>query len=78
MTASNEKWQPWWKRANDYYGFDMKDEFVRGATSVGFRPNNRMEAMMSMLAAGYVRDTSNIALPKSHTGKADGRPSEGA
>jgi hypothetical protein len=78
MTASKYQWTPWWDKPNNYYGFEMKDEFVRGATSVGFRPNNRMDAMMGMITAGYVRNTHNIARPQAHTGKADGRLSQGA
>lgn len=74
MTAPKNKWQPWWERANDYYGFEMRDEFVRGAASVGFKPNNRMEAMMAMYAAGFVKNT-NFAVPKPHTGKPDGKVS---
>jgi len=71
MTAPKKKWQPWWNRANDYYGFEMREEFVRGATSVGFNPNNRMDAMMGQYAAGFVRNV--FSTPKSHTGKTDGK-----
>lgn len=72
MIAPKSKWQPWWERANDFYGFDEREEFVRGATSVGFRPNNRMEAMLGQYAAGYVR--GSFPSVKSHTGKPDVQP----
>jgi hypothetical protein len=44
--------KPWWDRVNDYYLFDERKEFMRGAT--GYRPNNRQEAMVAQIAAGYV------------------------
>jgi hypothetical protein len=57
--------KPWWERVNDYYLFDERQEFLRGAT--GFRPNNPQEALVAMYAAGYVN--KSFAQPKSHTGK---------
>jgi len=44
--------KPWWERVNDYYLFEERDEFVRGATD--YQPNNRQEAMVAQLLAGYV------------------------
>jgi hypothetical protein len=56
-----QKFNPWWERVNDYYIFDERKEFVRGATS--YRPNNRQEAMVAQLMTGYVSD-SMVNLPK--------------
>jgi hypothetical protein len=53
--------KPWWERVNDYYLFNEKDEFVRGATA--YQPNNRQEAMVAQLVAGYVSD-SRQQIPK--------------
>lgn len=69
MTAPKNTWQPWWERPNDYYGFDERKEFIAGATTVGYRPNNRQEAMVAQIAAGYIRNV--FSTPKSHTGKRD-------
>jgi hypothetical protein len=58
------KWRPWWERVDDYYGFDdTRDEFMRGATTVGFRPNNRQEAIVAQLAAGYIRNVFPSVAP---------------
>ena len=59
-------WRPWWERPNDFYAFDERKEFIAGATTVGYRPNNRQEAMVAQLAAGYI--SNNFAHPKSWTG----------
>lgn len=56
-----QQFRPWWERVNDYYIFDERKEFVRGATS--YRPNNRQEAMVAQLMTGYVSD-SKVDLPK--------------
>jgi hypothetical protein len=50
MFSRNVK--PWWERVNDYYLFDERQEFIRGAVS--YQPNNRQEAMVAQLIAGYV------------------------
>jgi len=73
MTAPKNTWQPWWERPNDYYGFDERKEFIAGATTVGYRPNNRQEAMVAQIAAGYIRNV--FSTPKSHTGVRDERTS---
>lgn len=44
--------RPWWERVNDYYLFNEREEFVRGATA--YQPNNRQEAMVAQLISGYV------------------------
>lgn len=59
MSAKNVK--PWWDRVNNYYLFDERKQFIRGA--VGFRPNNPQEAMMAQILAGYVN--AEFAQPKS-------------
>lgn len=53
---SSRDFKPWWERANNFYGFDERKEFKAGATTVGYRPNNRQEAMLAQLNAGYVND----------------------
>ena len=63
MLAKDTK--PWWERVNDFYLFDERKEFLRGAS--GFRPNNRAEAMIAMISAGYINDKHEQ--PKPHTGK---------
>ena len=73
MTAPKNTWQPWWERPNDYYGFDERKEFIAGATTVGYRPNNRQEAMVAQIAAGYIRNV--FSTPKSHPGVRDERTS---
>jgi hypothetical protein len=65
MTSNN--WRPWWERPNDYYGLDEHKEFMAGAATVGYRPNNRQEAMVAMLSAGYI--PNNFTYVKPHTGK---------
>jgi hypothetical protein len=59
MSAMNVK--PWWNRVNDYYLFDERKKFARGA--VNFRPNNRQDALMAQMIAGYVN--AEFATPKS-------------
>lgn len=54
--------KPWWERVNDYYLFNEREEFVRGATS--YQPNNRQEAMVAQLLAGYVPN-SKQQIPQS-------------
>lgn len=53
--------RPWWERVNDYYLFNEREEFVRGATS--YQPNNRQEAIVAQLLTGYVSD-SKQSLPQ--------------
>jgi hypothetical protein len=57
--------KPWWDRVNDYYLLDERKEFARGA--IGFRPNNKQDAMIAQISAGYVNNV--FAAPKSHAGK---------
>ena len=66
MTAPKTKLEPWWEKPNAFMGFDMRDEFIGGAASAGYRVNSKQEAMMALLSAGYVRDSFSI--PKSHSG----------
>lgn len=54
--------RPWWERVNDYYLFEERKEFVRGANA--YQPNNRQEAMVAQLLAGYVSD-SRQQIPQS-------------
>lgn len=61
----DSKFNPWWKRVNDYLVFQEKEEFLRGAAA--YRPNNRQEAMFSQIISGYVRNVHQQ--PKSHSGK---------
>jgi hypothetical protein len=63
---SAQDFKPWWDRVNEYLAFDELSEFQRGAG--GYRPNNRQEALVAMLSAGYVRKQT-FEQPKSHTGK---------
>lgn len=56
---------PWWDRVNDYYLFDERNEFARGA--IAYRPNNQQDMMLALISAGYVNNI--FAAPKSHTGK---------
>ncbi len=48
---SDKDFNPWWKRPNDFQQFDERNEFIRGA--MGYRPNNKQEAMFGMMIAGY-------------------------
>ena len=52
---------PWWERVNDYYLFEERENFVRGA--LGYRPNNRTEEMFSQLLAGNIK--SKYSVPQS-------------
>ena len=76
MTAPTNAWRPWWDRATEYQAFDMRDEFMQGLTNQGYRPSSRSDAIYALYTAGFVR--SKFSVPKSHTGKADGKPSQGA
>lgn len=67
---SEKDFSPWWNKVNNYQNFDERQEFLRGA--MGYRPNNRHEAMMAMYAAGYVNQKFNI--PKSLGTSNDSRP----
>lgn len=70
MRMSDQKFNPWWKRVNEYLQFEEKEEFLRGA--MGYRPNNKQEAMLGLLLAGYVNQKFDI--PKSLGSKDDTRP----
>ena len=67
---SEKNFNPWWKHVNDYQQFDDREEFLRGA--MGYRPNNKQEAMLSLLLAGYTNQKFDI--PKSLGSKNDYRP----
>lgn len=67
---SDQNFNPWWKRVNEYLQFEDKDEFLRGA--MGYRPNNTQEAMLGLLLAGYTNQKFDI--PKSLGSKDDTRP----
>jgi hypothetical protein len=58
---SDQNFNPWWKHVNDYLQFEERQEFLRGA--MGYRPNNKQEAMLSLLLAGYTNQKFDI--PKS-------------
>ena len=70
MRMSDQNFNPWWKRVNEYLQFEEKDEFLRGA--MGYRPNNKQEAMLGLLLAGYTNQKFDI--PKSLGSKDDTRP----
>jgi len=61
MRMSDQNFNPWWKHVNDYLQFEERQEFLRGA--MGYRPNNKQEAMLSLLLAGYTNQKFDI--PKS-------------
>ena len=61
FAMSSKEIKPWWERVNDYYLFEERQEFTRGA--VGYRPNNRQESMMAQLIAGYVPNQHDIPKP---------------
>jgi hypothetical protein len=67
---SEKNFNPWWKHVNDYLQFEDREEFLRGA--MGYRPNNKQEAMLGLLLAGYVNQKFDI--PKSLGSKDDNRP----
>jgi hypothetical protein len=67
---SEKNFNPWWKHVNDYLQFEDREEFLRGA--MGYRPNNKQEAMLGLLLAGYVNQKFDI--PKSLGSKDDSRP----
>jgi hypothetical protein len=62
--------KPWWERVNDYYLFEEREEFVRGATA--YQPNNRQEAMVAQLLSGYVSN-SKQQIPQSIGSKVERR-----
>jgi hypothetical protein len=62
---SSPEFAPWWKKVNDYLQFEERQEFLRGVG--GYRPNNKQEAMMGMLSAGYVNN--KFEKPQPFTGK---------
>jgi hypothetical protein len=66
MTAPKTKIEPWWEKPNAYLGFELRDDFVAGAASIGYRVNSKQEALMGLISAGYMRNSFSI--PKSHTG----------
>jgi hypothetical protein len=67
---SEKNFNPWWKHVNDYLQFEDREEFLRGA--MGYRPNNKQEAMLGLLLAGYTNQKFDI--PKSLGSKDDSRP----
>ena len=67
---SEKNFNPWWKHVNDYLQFEDREEFLRGA--MGYRPNNKQEAMLGLLLAGYTNQKFDI--PKSLGSKNDNRP----
>lgn len=67
---SEKNFNPWWKHVNDYLQFEDREEFLRGA--MGYRPNNKQEAMLGLLLAGYTNQKFDI--PKSLGSKNDSRP----
>jgi hypothetical protein len=62
---SSPKFQPWWKKVNDYLSFEEREEFLRGAG--GYRPNLPLDVLMGMISSGYVNN--KFGKPQSHTGK---------
>lgn len=58
---SSKEFKPWWEKVNDYYLFEERQDFIRGA--IGYQPNNRQEAIMAQLISGYVPNKYDI--PKS-------------
>jgi hypothetical protein len=62
--------KPWWERVNDYYLFEEREEFVRGATA--YQPNNRQEEMVAQLLSGYVSN-SKQQIPQSIGSKVERR-----
>ena len=67
---SDQNFNPWWKHVNDYLQFEERQEFLRGA--MGYRPNNKQDAMFGLLLAGYTNQKFEI--PKSLGSKYDSRP----
>ncbi len=57
----SKKVQPWWERVNDYYLFEERENFTRGA--LGYSPNNKQEEMFAQLMAGNINRKHSI--PKS-------------
>jgi hypothetical protein len=62
---SSKDFKPWWEKVNNYLEFQERDEFVVGVS--GYRPNNKQEALMGLLLAGYVNN--KFEKPEAHTGK---------
>jgi hypothetical protein len=60
MFAKNDV-KPWWERVNDYYLFEERENFTRGA--LGYQPNNKQEEMFAQLMAGNINRKHSI--PKS-------------
>jgi hypothetical protein len=67
---SDQNFNPWWKHVNDYLQFEERQEFLRGA--MGYRPNNKQDAMLGMLLAGYTNQKFEI--PKALGSNRDYRP----
>lgn len=44
--------KPWWERVNDYYLFEERTNFVRGA--LGYKPNNKQEELVAQIVAGNI------------------------
>jgi len=61
LQMSAREVKPWWNRVNDYYLFDERLRFNRGA--IAYRPNNRQEALMAQMIAGYIN--AEFARPES-------------
>ena len=59
------QFQPWWERVNDFYSFEERQEFLRGAG--GYMPNAPQQILLGALKAGYVNN--KFEKPQSHTGK---------
>jgi hypothetical protein len=53
--------RPWWERVNDYYLFEERENFVRGA--LGYKPNNKQEEIIAQIVAGNINTKHSI--PKS-------------
>lgn len=52
---------PWWERVNDYYLFDERENFVRGA--LGYKPNNKQEELIAQIVAGNINSRYSIPQP---------------
>lgn len=62
---TSPEFKPWWERTNEYLKFEERENFLRGVG--GYRPNQKMEALMGLLSAGYVNN--KFEKPQSYTGK---------
>jgi hypothetical protein len=65
FAMSSQKFNPWWKKVNDYLSFEERQEFKKGVS--GYRPNNSQEVLLGMLSSGYVNN--KFEKPQSHSGK---------